>query len=276
VVVEAVEDLDREGDESYPIELTVTINIADANFGNPTPVVVESSVTVIDNDVPFVSALPDDFELSESEPNCVDLKVRLSHKPWNDVYVRVLSEGWIFGDDDKAEMASLDPPLGEADDPNVLTFTTIDDQDPCEATMTSGWNVEQTITVCPIDNDELAEAWEEWIGGQLFMPSYSEDVRYLVPWLNPDGSEVPEEEESGGEAGEAVVGINVQDNECGAVGFAPSDFNEDCAVGLADFAHYYAQWQFCTEPYDNAEEYPAVPSECDKYWNLVGGGMGGG
>jgi hypothetical protein len=37
VAVQAVQDIDREGDEDYPIELTVTIDIADANFGNPTP-----------------------------------------------------------------------------------------------------------------------------------------------------------------------------------------------------------------------------------------------
>ncbi|MHC4326340.1 MAG: hypothetical protein ACYSUX_18875, partial [Planctomycetota bacterium] len=283
VVVQAVEDLDREGNESYPIELTVTINIADPNFGNPTPVVVESSVDVIDNDIPFVLATPDEFEISESDPcTCVDLTVRLSHKPTDNVYVRVLSEGWIFGGDDKAEMAYLDPPLGpDVPDPNLLTFTTVDDQDPCEATLTSGWNVEQTITVCPIDNDELAEAWTEWIEGVIFLPSYSEDVRYLVPWFNSDGSgadnpETEEEEEmSDGEAEETIVAVSVQDNECGAVGYDPMDFNEDCRVGLGDFAHFYAQWQFCTEPYDNSEVYPAVPSECDKLWDLVGGGMGG-
>jgi len=47
------------------------------------------------------------------------------------------------------------------------------------------------------------------------------------------------------------------------------DFNEDCRVGLAEFAHFYNQWLICTEPYDNADEYPVVPSVCDKLWILV-------
>ena len=269
VAVDAVEDTDREGDESYPIELTVTINIDDPNFGNPTPVVVESSVSVADNDVPFVSVIPDEIELSESDPCCVDLKVRLSHMPNDDVYVRVYSDGWAF----EAGMASLEPPLDpDGPDPNKLKFTP------------GNWDDEQTITVCPIDNDELAEPWTEYIDAGIFMPCYSEDVRYLVPWWHPDGSEVvqdpctPGEDDSGGEADEAIVYISVQDNECGAVGFAPWDFNENCAVELGDFAHFYTQWLTCTQPHDSEHLYgpgvPSLPNECDKLWDLVGGRMG--
>jgi len=54
--------------------------------------------------------------------------------------------------------------------------------------------------------------------------------------------------------------ILVQDNECGAIGFDAVDYNEDCRVGLADFAHYLAQWLICTEPHEDG---------CDKLWNLV-------
>jgi hypothetical protein len=216
VAVQALQDTDREGDESYPIELTVTINIADPNFGNPTPVVVESRVTVIDNDIPFVSAYPGDFELSESDPcTCVDLKVRLSHLPTDDVYVRIYRGGWGLGEDDRPIMASLTPPLDpEGPDPNVLTFTATGNATWNESTMTSNWNVEQTITICPIDNDELTEPWVESIESVLFMPAYSEDVRYRVPWFNSDGEE---EEPSGGEAEETVIVFYVNDNECGAI-----------------------------------------------------------
>jgi len=265
VIVQAVKDLDREGDESYPVGFTFTINIADPNFISDPCDPVTTSITVVDNDVPFVSAIPDEIELSENDPCCVDLKVRLSHLPWNDVYVRLYSEEWAFD----AEMVYLDPPLEpEGLDPNILTFTVSGNPtwDPC--TMTSNWDVEQTVTVCPIDNDELAEAWLEYIEGIIYMPSYSQDVRYLVPWWNPDGSGAddpctPEEgEESDGEAGETIVVIVVQDNECGAQGYAPQDYNEDCSVGLADFVHFYDQWLICTEPYDDA-------GDCDKLWNLV-------
>ena len=260
VVVEAVEDLDREGDESYPIELTVTINIADPNFGNPTPVVVESS------DVPFVLGSPDPIEISENDPcTCVDLKIKLSHEPTHDVFIRVEPYEWAFED---PAMAYLDPPLGEADDPNKLKFTTVN------------WNVEQTITVCPIDDDELKEAWVEWIEGTIYFNVFSEDVRYLAPWLNPDGSEVvqdpctPNEDVSDGEADQDMFsGVLVQDNECGAIGFDPQDYNEDCTVGLGDFLHYYTQWLICTQPYDSEHLFgpgvPSLPNECDKLWNLV-------
>jgi len=273
VIVQVVDDTDREGDEWYPIELTVTIDIADPNFGNPTPVVVEARVGVVDNDIPYVSALPDPIELSESDPcTCVGMKVRLSHRPTDNVYVRVYPEGWPFGADEKAEMADLDPPLGVADDPNVLTFTTADGAPWVPGTMTSGWNVEQIITVCPIDNDELAEAWLEDVDGEIFLPSYSQDVRYLVPWWNPDGSGADdpctpdEEEESDGEADETIVVVIVQDNECGAWGFAPQDFNEDCVVNLAEVAILYNQWLECTQPYDGGEDGWV---DCDALWNLV-------
>jgi hypothetical protein len=234
VAVQAVEDLDREGDESYPINLTVTIDIADPNFGNPTPVVVTDSVSVVDNDVPFVSALPSEIELSENDPcTCVDLNVRLSHKPTDDVYVRVYPVEWAFDEGMAYIEPSVDP---EGPDPNVLTFTVTDYEAWAPATMTSGWNVEQTITVCAIDNDEVAEAWVEYIDGDIIFTPYSEDLRYQF-------------EEEGGEAEETFVGVSVQDNDCGAQGFDPLDFNEDCAVGLIDFVLLYGQWTMCTEPY---------------------------
>jgi len=79
-------------------------------------------------------------------------------------------------------------------------------------------------------------------------------VRYLVPWFNPDGSNpddpcTPDEEEtSDGEAEEARVDFNVQDNECGAWGCNPMDINEDCVVNLEDFAEFFSQWLSCSDP----------------------------
>ncbi|MHC5061379.1 MAG: hypothetical protein ACYTFK_09890 [Planctomycetota bacterium] len=268
VVVDAVEDLDREGPEVYPIELTVTIDIADPNFGYSTPVVVGSTVSVADNDVPSVLAYPEEFELYENDPcTCVDLKVRLSHLPTDDVYVRIFHGGWGLGEDDRPIMASLTPPVSTEgiSDPNFLTFTVTGNATWNESTMTSNWDVEQTITICPIDNDELTEPWEESIECALFLPVYSEDVRYRVPWFNAKGEE---EEPSGGEAEEGLLIFFVNDNECGAVGYDPLDFNEDCTVGLADFAHFYAQWQTCTQPYDNADS-QTEEDECDKLWNIM-------
>ncbi|MHC4500687.1 MAG: hypothetical protein ACYS21_16440, partial [Planctomycetota bacterium] len=143
VLVQAVQDTDREGDESYPIELTVTIDIADPNFGNPTPVVVTGSVRVIDNDVPVIVAIPPAIEniLKESDPCdpcCFD--VYLSHEPTDDVIVTVTrGSDWPFL---LENMSVMDPPLDYLD-PNKLTFTTVTDAVWVPGTMTSGWNVAQ-------------------------------------------------------------------------------------------------------------------------------------
>jgi hypothetical protein len=261
VIVQAVKDLDREGDEDYFVELTVTIDIADPNFSN---VVDQLSISVVDNDVPYVVLSTDLIEISESDPcTCVNLQIKLSHEPTHDVFVRLFMGG--FAKDEG--LFFLDPPLEpEGPDPNRLTFTVSGNPiwDPC--TMTSDWDVEQTVTACPVDNNDLTEAWLEFVPGDIWIPVFSEDVRYLAPDLYPDGSFADDpctldvEEESDGEAAEGHVSVLVQDNECGAVGFAGMDFNEDCAVGLADFANIYEQWLYCTEPYN---------VECDKLWILM-------
>ena len=64
--VQAVADLEREGGQrgqSYPIELTVTIDIADCNFGGPAcdPVVVTNGISVVDNDIPYLKWIRDRY-----------------------------------------------------------------------------------------------------------------------------------------------------------------------------------------------------------------------
>jgi hypothetical protein len=258
VAVEAVQDTVREGNEDYSVLFTFSDLLGDPNFNSDPCNPLTTRITVVDNDIPIVFGSPDPIEISENDPcTCVDLKIKLSHEPTHDVYVLVEPYEWAF---EEPAMASLDPPLGAADDPNVMTFTVTGNPTANETTMTSNWNVEQTITVCPIDDDELREAWIEWIEGVIYFNVFSEDLRYLAPWLDAEGNEV---EDSGGQADQEMFSVVlVQDNECGAIGFNPKDHNEDCTVGLADFAHYYAQWLLCTQPYDDADE-------CGKYWELV-------
>jgi len=271
VNVEALADLDREGDQRYPIELTVTIDIADPDFGNPTPVIVESSVVVVDNDIPYISVLPVDpcsplmGTLSENEP-CVPVcvNVTLSHLPTDDVYVLVERESYydILLD----SMSVMDPPL-DIGDPNRLTFTVSGNPTWIPGTMTSDWDVPQQICLEARDDPCLAGAWLEWVGGEIVFTPYSEDERYRISWLTADGTDPPEDPcgpgllPSGGEAELTTVDFTVQDNECGAVGYADMDFNEDCRVGLADFVDIiYAQWLYCTDPYE---------AGCDMAWNLI-------
>jgi len=54
--------------------------------------------------------------------------------------------------------------------------------------------------------------------------------------------------------------FDVQDNECGSVGYPRYDINENCYVDLSDVSVLYGQWLDCTLPYGD---------ECDKLWNLV-------
>jgi hypothetical protein len=258
VAVRAVEDLDREGDESYPIELTVTIDIADPNFGNPTPVVVTDSVDVVDNDVPFVVAVPPAIEgkLSENDP-CVPycFDVTLSHLPNDDVYVIVdrVSDYELVVE----SMSVMNPPLGVADDPNRLKFTP------------GNYDTPQTICLEARDDPCLVEPWEEWIDGMVILTPYSEDVRYNVDWLQPDPYGFPiDVEDSGGEAEEEFVDFDVQDNDCGAVGYARFDFNEDCAVDLGEAAALYNQWLFCTLKDGRSQPGVAIFTDCDAAWNL--------
>jgi hypothetical protein len=243
VIVEAVEDLDREGNESYMVELTVTIDIADPNFGGPegdpcAPEVTQTkAVIVFDNDIPYISVLPPgQFEdvFTENDPGvtrCVN--VTISHKPTHDVEVRgeLASEFELIFD-----MVVMDPNFEEWTDPNHLLFTDIN------------YNSPQQICLTVVDDDELVEPWYEWIDGAVILNGSSVDIRY-------------QSEDEGGELDPTVVDFNVQDNECGSVGYPPYDVNEDCYVGLSEVAILYGQWLFCTDPYDDADA-------CDKLWNF--------
>ena len=267
VIVQAVQDLDKEGDESYPVELTFTNNIADPNFNSDPCELMIAVVGVVDNDVPFVVVYPPgelENVLKESDPclpKCVD--VTLSHVPDHDVYVLVTpeSEYNLLLE----SMSVMDPPLSVLDDPNKLTFTVSGNPTWIPGTMTSNWNVAQTICLEARDDPCLVEPWLEWVGGEIIFRPYSEDLRYLVPELYPDGTDADdpdteeEEETSDGEAEETAVDFDVQDDECGAWGYDPVDINEDCVVDLSEIAYFYSQWQFCTQPYEDG---------CEALWNL--------
>ena len=252
VIVRAVEDLDREGDESFRVELTVTINIDDPNFISDPCEPVATSVAVVDNYIPFVVAQPPAIEgqLSENDPfvpYCFD--VTLSHKPTDDVYVIVVRESeyeLLLGD-----MSVMDPNFEDWTDPNRMTFTP------------DNYNDNQTICLEALDDDDHPDSEDEWIPGVVILTPYSEDPRYSVGWLLPDQYGFPidlgEDGNPDGVAGETFVDFDVQDNDCGAWGFNRMDFNENCAVELADFVNFIAQWTACTQPYEVG---------CEELWNL--------
>jgi len=173
----------------------------------------------------------------------VCFNVRLSHLPNADVKILVAKDGWAA----EEWMFKISPPLGLTDEPNCLTFTVNPGQvwDPC--TMTSGFNIEQTICVNAVDNDILAEEWTEEIDGKIILTGQSEDE-----WYNDTGF--------GGELEAEEVDVEVQDNDCGAWGYMHVDVNKDCYVNLGDFALLSEQWLMCVQPYGDG---------CDKLWNLI-------
>jgi len=238
VVIKAVKDLEREGNENHKVSFS-TETSGDPNFdGYET----NRGNFVVDNDIPYIVALPDDIEVSENDPCTAEyFNVRLSHLPTADVKILVAKEGWAA----EEGMFRITPPLGITDEPNCLTFTVNPVWDPC--TMTSGFNIEQTICVNAVDNDILAEEWTEEIDGKIILTGQSEDE-----WYNDTGF--------GGELEAEEVDVEVQDNDCGAWGYMHVDVNKDCYVNLGDFALLSEQWLMCVQPYGDG---------CDKLWNLI-------
>ena len=253
VVIKATADIEREGDEGKNLDIMVTIDIADCNFGGPgcEPVKQLKTLVIVDNDIPYISVLPVDYllyELSENNPGpgnkrCVD--VTLSHPPASNVEVRAEFD---FGEYEETleSMVVMDPNFEDWTDPNNLLFTP------------TNYNSPQEICLWTIDNDKRGEGptedWE-WIIGEILLDGTSDDPEYHT------GDD--------GELAKTSVRFNVQDNDCGAWGYDPADIagdfdiegnpKPDCHVGLADMAVLFSDWLFCTEPYG---------ADCDTLWNL--------
>ncbi|MHC4214596.1 MAG: hypothetical protein ACYSWP_14635 [Planctomycetota bacterium] len=251
VVIKAIADTEREGDDGKTLELTVTIDIADCNFGGPgcDPVKESKTLVIVDNDIPYISVLPVGGllnVLTENAPGpgnkiCVD--VTLSHPPNHNVEVRAEFD---FGEykDALEIMVVMDPNFEDWTDPNHLLFTP------------ANYNSDQQICLWAIDNDVRgdgpAEDWER-LSGDILLNGVSDDPRY-----HNIGD--------GGELADTIVRFNVADNECGALGFGHADTNEDCRVDLAEVAALYGEWLLCTNPYDAG--YNAW-GDCEAIWNLV-------
>ncbi|MHC4659756.1 MAG: hypothetical protein ACYS83_11370 [Planctomycetota bacterium] len=248
VHVEATEDLLKEGNESNNVKFTITIDIDDPNFGSDPcdPVTQTKAVIVMDNDIPYISVLPSGHlwrVLTENSPGvqrCVN--VTLSHEPTHDVEVRaaIQSEYDLLFD-----TVIMDPNFEEWTDPNHLLFTDIN------------YNSPQQICLTVVDDDELAEAWLEWVPGQIILWGLSDDPRYEA--VSDDGD---------GELEYTVVNFNVQDNDCGSVGYSPYDVNEDCYNDLSEAASLYNEWLSCTYKDGRSGTGVAEFKDCDAAWNF--------
>lgn len=88
------------------------------------------------------------------------------------------------------------------------------------------WQDDQPVTVTAVDDDVLEYAHTS----QITHVAASLDGGYD----NLEGRE---------------VAVSVDDNECGVWGYFELDFDQDCVVGLNDFAEFAAVWLECTQPY---------------------------
>jgi|GEM_PF-659675 len=88
------------------------------------------------------------------------------------------------------------------------------------------WDVPQVVTVSAVDDDVL-----EYV--------HTSTISHSVSSVD------------GGYDGIAVddLVVTIEDDECGAWGYQETDYNQDCVVNLADFAHFAELWLLCTQPY---------------------------
>jgi len=100
-------------------------------------------------------------------------------------------------------------------DKTMLTFTPAD------------WNIPQAVRITAVDDADVENAEHPVLLSVVV--SSSQDPLY-------DGLEVE------------PVRITVADNECGAWGYAPGDYNRDCIVNLYDFVTFARYWMDCSDP----------------------------
>jgi hypothetical protein len=93
---------------------------------------------------------------------------------------------------------------------------------------TANWSIAQTVTVTAID-DNIFEGGATHTR-QIVHTVESGDSAY-------NGLPVPN------------VVVTITDNECGAWGYNPMDFNKDCRVDFKDMATFAENWLKCTQPF---------------------------
>jgi len=113
-----------------------------------------------------------------------------------------------------------------------------DDADPCQVSIDpetlnftrTEWETPKTVTVTANDDNVLESA------------SHETTVSYTVESgdLAYNGFVIPS------------TAVTILENDCGAWGFDPMDFNKDCVVGLLDFRTFAAKWLECSWPNDPA------------------------
>ena len=123
-----------------------------------------------------------------------------------------------------------------------LTIDIVDVLDPNQVTVSPeqivftevDWYTPRTVTVTAIDDDDMERATHETV------------LQFII--TAQPGSPYDE-------FGSQELTVRVIDNDCGAWGFNPADFNLDCQVNLEDFVYFVQEWISCSVPDPQCQDY---------------------
>lgn len=125
--------------------------------------------------------------------------------------------------------------LSVSDNPGAypLTITITDTLDPDQVTVqpaqvvfdSANWQTAQTVTVTAIDDDDMERATH--YTAIAFGVSADSASGYFGKTL-------------------ADTSIAIEENDCGAYGYSPADFNLDCQVDLLDMVMFFDEWMSCS------------------------------
>jgi len=93
---------------------------------------------------------------------------------------------------------------------------------PAELVFTSSdWQTPQSVIVAAIDDDQMERATHDTQLELIVLADPSS------PYYNISLSK---------------IWVNIEDNDCGSLGFSPADYNLDCVVDLEDFSIFVLEW----------------------------------
>lgn len=119
--------------------------------------------------------------------------------------------------------------IADALDPDQVTLS------PARVVFTSAdWQTPRTVTVTAIDDDDMERATHETT------LSLSLTTDPASPYHGLALADMP---------------VQVEENDCGAWGFNPADFNLDCQVNLEDFAFFVQEWIACSLPDPQCQDF---------------------
>jgi hypothetical protein len=119
--------------------------------------------------------------------------------------------------------------IADALDPAQVTVS------PAQVTFTSAdWQTPQTVTVQAIDDNDMERAIHDTTL-RLTVATDSQSPYYGYPL--------------------ADIPVLIHENDCGAWGFNPADFNLDCQVNLEDFSIFALEWIHCSTPDPECQDF---------------------